>query len=82
VEVYEGIRRYPTVYYYHHGRRAYRSLPFAFRMIGGMAGALRWGCQRTTISTSSRTDRARGCLEDLLAGELRGHEHQATVYDE
>jgi hypothetical protein len=42
VEVYEGIRRYPIVYY-HHSRRAYRSLPFAFRMIGGMAGALRWG---------------------------------------
>jgi len=33
VEVYEGIRRYPIVYYYH-SRRAYRSLPFAFRMIG------------------------------------------------
>lgn len=45
VEVYEGIRRYPIVYYYH-SRRAYRSLPFAFRMIGGMAGALRWGLPR------------------------------------
>lgn len=42
VEVYEGIRRYPVVYYYH-SRRAYRSLPYTFRMIGGMAGALRWG---------------------------------------
>jgi len=42
VEIYEGIRRYPIVYYYH-SRRAYRSLPFAFRMVGGMAGALRWG---------------------------------------
>jgi hypothetical protein len=42
VEVYEGIRRYPIVYYYH-SRRAYRSLPYTFRMIGGMAGALRWG---------------------------------------
>jgi hypothetical protein len=42
VEVYEGIRRYPIVYYFH-SRRAYRSLPFAFRMVGGMAGALRWG---------------------------------------
>jgi hypothetical protein len=40
VEVYEGIRRYPIVYYFH-SRRAYRSLPFAFRMVGGMAGALR-----------------------------------------
>ena len=42
VDIYEGIRQYPIVYYYH-SRRAYRSLPFAFRMVGGMAGALRWG---------------------------------------
>jgi hypothetical protein len=42
VEIYEGIRRYPLVYYYH-SRRAYRSLPYTFRMVGGMAGALRWG---------------------------------------
>jgi hypothetical protein len=42
VEIYEGIRRYPIVYYYH-SRRAYRSLPYVFRMIGGMTGALRWG---------------------------------------
>ena len=42
VEIYEGIRQYPIVYYYH-SRRAYRSLPFAFRMVGGMAGALCWG---------------------------------------
>lgn len=42
VEIYEGIRRYPVVYYYH-SRRAYRALPYTFRMIGGMAGALRWG---------------------------------------
>src|ERR671916_375424 len=42
VEVYEGLRRYPIVYYYH-SRRAYRSLPYTFRMIGGMANALRWG---------------------------------------
>ena len=40
--IYEGIRRYPIVYYCH-SRRAYRSLPFAFLMVGGMAGALRWG---------------------------------------
>jgi Ion channel len=45
VEVYEGIRRYPIVYYFH-SRRAYRSLPFAFRMIGGVAGALRYGLPR------------------------------------
>ncbi len=42
VEIYEGMRRYPIVYYYH-SRRAYRSLPYTFRMMGGMAGALRWG---------------------------------------
>ena len=42
VEVYEGIRRYPIVYYYH-SRRAYRSLPYTFRMAGGIAAALRWG---------------------------------------
>jgi hypothetical protein len=42
VELYEGLRRYPIVYYYH-SRRAYRSLPYTFRMIGGVAGALRWG---------------------------------------
>ncbi|MBA4115701.1 MAG: two pore domain potassium channel family protein [Rubrobacter sp.] len=42
VEIYEGIRQYPIVYYYH-SRRAYRSLPFVFRMVGGMAGALRFG---------------------------------------
>ena len=42
VEIYEGIRRCPIVYYFH-SRRAYRSLPFAFRMVGGVAGALRWG---------------------------------------
>ncbi len=45
VELYEGIRRYPIVYYYH-SRRAYRSLPYTFRMIGGFAGALRWGLPR------------------------------------
>ena len=42
VELYEGVRRYPVVYYYH-SRRAYRSVPYIFRMIGGAAGALRWG---------------------------------------
>ena len=42
VEIYEGLRRYPIVYYYH-SRRAYRSLPYIFRMLGGVIGALRWG---------------------------------------
>jgi hypothetical protein len=45
VEIYEGLRRYPIVYYYH-SRRAYRSLPYTFRMIGGVVGALRWGFPR------------------------------------
>jgi hypothetical protein len=45
VEIYEGLRRYPIVYYYH-SRRAYRSLPYTFRMIGGVVGALRWGLPR------------------------------------
>ncbi len=42
VDLYEGVRRYPVVYYYH-SRRAYRSVPYTFRMLGGAAGALRWG---------------------------------------
>lgn len=42
VEIYEGVRRYPIVYYYH-SRRPYRSLPYTLRMIGGVASALRWG---------------------------------------
>jgi hypothetical protein len=42
VETYEGMRRYPIVYYYH-SRRAYRSLPYVFRTVGLMAAALRWG---------------------------------------
>jgi len=42
VELYEGLKRYPILYYYH-SRRPYRSLPYTFRMIGGVAGALRWG---------------------------------------
>ncbi len=45
VEIYEGLRRYPIVYYYH-SRRAYRSLPYTFRMVGGVVGALRWGFPR------------------------------------
>jgi Ion channel len=40
VEIYEGVRRYPIVYYYH-SRRAYRFFPYTFRMMGGMAAALR-----------------------------------------
>ncbi len=40
VGLYEGLRRYPIVYYYY-SRRAYRSLPYTFRMMGGAAGALR-----------------------------------------
>ena len=46
VEIYEGLRRYPIVYYYH-SRRAYRSLPYTFHMTGSMAAALRWGLPKT-----------------------------------
>lgn len=42
VGIYEGIRHYPIVYYYH-SRHAYRSLPYTFRMLGGVTAALRWG---------------------------------------
>jgi len=42
VSLHEGMRRYPVAYHFH-SRRAYRSLPYAFRMAGLMAGALRWG---------------------------------------
>src|SRR5918994_4591972 len=45
VELYEGLKRYPVLYYYH-SRRSYRSLPYTFRMIGGVAGALRWGLSK------------------------------------
>ena len=55
VEIYEGLRRYPIVYYYH-SRRAYRSLPYTFRMIGGVIGALRWGSPKDT-----RPERPPGC---------------------
>ncbi len=37
-----GVRRYPIVYYFY-GRQLYHSMPYAFRMIGGMSAALRWG---------------------------------------
>ena len=47
VELYEGLRRYPIVYYYH-SRRPYRSLPYTFRMIGGVTSALRWGYPKIT----------------------------------
>ncbi len=42
VAYHEGMRRYPIVYYFH-SRRAYRSTPYVFRMVGEMAAALRWG---------------------------------------
>src|SRR5215217_1390224 len=35
VELYEGLKRYPVLYYYH-SRRAYRSVPYTFRMITGV----------------------------------------------
>jgi len=42
VSLHEGMRRYPIAYHFH-SRRAYRSIPYAFRMIGGVAMSLRWG---------------------------------------
>lgn len=38
----EGMRRYPVVYYFH-TRRARRSLPYMFSLIGEAASAVRWG---------------------------------------
>lgn len=38
----EGMRRYPIVYYFQ-SRRAYRSIPYIFHMIGGVVAALRFG---------------------------------------
>jgi len=38
----EGMRRYPIVYFFK-SRRAYRSIPYIFHMIGGVIAALRWG---------------------------------------
>lgn len=42
VAYYEGMRRYPIVYYFY-SRRPYRSMTYAFHMIGELAAALRWG---------------------------------------
>jgi hypothetical protein len=41
----EGMRRYPIVYYFQ-SRRAYRSIPYIFHMIGGVVAALRFGLPR------------------------------------
>jgi hypothetical protein len=41
----EGLRRYPIVYYFQ-SRRAYRSIPYVFHMIGGVVAALRFGLPR------------------------------------
>lgn len=46
----EGLRRYPVVYYFY-GRRPYRSMPYAFYMIGGLAAALRWGLPKGHSAT-------------------------------
>jgi hypothetical protein len=39
---YEGMRRYPIVYYFH-TREPQRSIPYIFWFIGASAAALRWG---------------------------------------
>ncbi len=41
----EGMRRYPIVYYFQ-SRKAYRSIPYIFHMIGGVVAALRFGLPR------------------------------------
>jgi hypothetical protein len=46
IELYEGIRRYPIVYYFH-SRHAYRSISFVFRCIGDLVATLRWGLPRS-----------------------------------
>ena len=40
VDYYEGLRRYPIVYYFH-GRQTHRSLPHLFHTVGELAAALR-----------------------------------------
>ncbi len=52
VELYEGLKRYPVLYYYH-SRRASRSLHYTFRMIGGVAGALCWGLPKNHPASQS-----------------------------
>ncbi|MGB3633845.1 MAG: potassium channel family protein [Rubrobacteraceae bacterium] len=39
---YEGVRRYPLVYYFH-SRQARRSVPYVFRIASETTAALRWG---------------------------------------
>lgn len=39
---YEGVRRYPLVYYFH-SRQARRSVPYVFRVASETVAALRWG---------------------------------------
>ena len=52
VELYEGLKRYPVLYYYH-SRWASRSLHYTFRMIGGVAGALCWGLPKNHPASQS-----------------------------
>ena len=72
VEFYEGVRRYPVVYYYH-SRRAYRSVPYIFRMIGGAAGALRWGLPSSHLATRTPwlPTLVTGVLENIAFMERR-----------
>ena len=46
----EGMRRYPIVYYFQ-SRRAYRSIPYIFHMIGGVVAALRFGLPKDHPAT-------------------------------
>lgn len=68
LELHEGMRRYPVACYYH-SRHAYRSLPYTFRTIGGVAGALRWGLPTGHHATQTPW------LPTLIAGLLAVTDH-------
>jgi hypothetical protein len=49
---YEGMFRYPIVYYFH-TRRLNRSIPYIFWFVGASAAALRWGLPETHPATAN-----------------------------
>ena len=50
VAYYEGLRRYPIVYYFY-SRSIQRSIPYVFHMGGGSAAALKWGLPKDNPAT-------------------------------
>ena len=50
VTYFEGLRRYPIVYYFH-SRGIQRSIPYVFHMGGETAAALRWGLPKNHPAT-------------------------------